>query len=120
MRILFFDVLMDIPDYSERFAFPEKYISEGMVILTPVGRDLTLFSSFLQGIIQASLSYALAASVGFALLGIAQASLALLLLIAKIRICFVYVSYILRRRYGYPMKRVTRKMVMVYKKTQIM
>ena len=67
-----------------------------MVVLTPSGRDLTLFSSFLQGIIQASLSYALAASVGFALFSIAQASLALLSLIAKIRISFVYPSYILR------------------------
>ena len=25
------DVLLDIPDYSERFAFTRKYISEGMV-----------------------------------------------------------------------------------------
>ena len=65
-------------------------------MFTPFGRDLTLFSSFLQGIIQASLSYALAASVGFALFSIAQASLALLSLIAKIRISFVYPSYILR------------------------
>ena len=65
-------------------------------MFTPFGRDLTLFSSFLQGIIQASLSYALAASVGFALFSIAKASLALLLLIAKIRISFVYPSYILR------------------------
>ena len=58
-------------------------------ILTPFSRDLTLFSSFLQGIIQASLSYALAASVGFALLCIVQASLTLLSLIAKIRVSFV-------------------------------
>ena len=63
-----------------------------MVMFTPFGRDLTLFSSFLQGIIQASLSYALAASVGFALLCIVQVSLTLLSLIAKIRICFVYSS----------------------------
>ena len=71
-----------------------------MVMFTPFGRDLTLFSSFLQGIIQASLSYALAASVGFAPLGIAQTSLALLSLIAKIRLCFVYPSYMLRSRYS--------------------
>ena len=71
-----------------------------MVMFTPFGRDLTLFSSFLQGIIQASLSYALAASVGFAPLGIAQTSLALLSLIAKIRLCFVYPSYMFRSRYS--------------------
>ncbi len=54
-----------------------------MVNITPFGRDLTSFSSFLQGIIQINLSSTLAASVGFAPLSIAQASLTLLSLIAK-------------------------------------
>ena len=54
------------------------------VKITPFGRDLTSFSSFLQGIIQINLSSTLAASVGFAPLSIAQASLTLLSLIVKI------------------------------------
>ena len=39
------------------------------VNITPFGRDLTSFSSFLQGIIQINLSSTLAASVGFTSLG---------------------------------------------------